>query len=63
MAASDDDLVYRFRPGMPPAAEIWLMTHERLRYTPRVRAVMDVAKVLLSQHAAEGLRRQRKELV
>ncbi|EUB96166.1 transcriptional regulator, LysR family [Rhizobium sp. CF080] len=63
VAAGDDDLVYCFRPLMPPAAEIWLITHERLRYTPRVRAVMDIARVLLSQHVAEGIRGQGNELV
>lgn len=63
LAAGDEDLIHCFRPGIPPAAEIWLITHERLRYTPRVRAVMDVAKALLSEYVAEGRRRAEREMV
>ncbi|MGK9214403.1 LysR family transcriptional regulator [Neorhizobium petrolearium] len=44
IAADDPDLVLCFRPPVPPAAEIWLVTHERLRHVPRVRAVMDVIR-------------------
>ncbi|CDN54407.1 Transcriptional regulator, LysR family [Neorhizobium galegae bv. officinalis bv. officinalis str. HAMBI 1141] len=63
VAAGDDDLIYCFRPEMPPAAEIWLITHERLRYTPRVRAVMDAAKALLLEYVSEGRRRAEREMV
>lgn len=56
LGASDSNLVYCFRPPMPPVAEIWLLTHERLRHAPRIRAVMDIAKVLLAEYAAEAAR-------
>lgn len=52
IASGDADLVRCFRPSMPPAAEIWLVTQERLRHTPRVRAVMDVVKEVLTHYAA-----------
>jgi len=56
LAAGDDNLVYCFRPPMPPAAEIWLLTHERLRHAPRIRAVMDIAKALLAEYVAGAAR-------
>lgn len=40
IAASDADFVYCFTPDMPNPYEIWLLTHERLRDAPRIRAVM-----------------------
>ncbi len=63
LGASDDNLVYCFRPPMPPAAEIWLLTHERLRHAPRIRAVMDIAKVLLAEYVAEAARSDAAEPV
>lgn len=42
VAASDPDFVRCFTPqGGPQPPDIWLLTHERLRDVPRVRAVMD----------------------
>ena len=41
VAAADPNLVFCFSPGFGPVAEIWLLTHERLRATPRVRALLD----------------------
>ncbi|WP_117192526.1 LysR family transcriptional regulator [Rhizobium terrae] len=61
LAAGDKDLVYCFRPPMPPAAEIWLLTHERLRHVPRVRAVMDAARALLLEHSASPVGRNEAE--
>jgi DNA-binding transcriptional LysR family regulator len=49
IAAGDPELVPCFRPPVPPAAEIWLVTHERLRNVPRVRAVMDAIKGLVKE--------------
>jgi DNA-binding transcriptional LysR family regulator len=54
IAASDPELVLCFRPPVPPAAEIWLVTHERLRQVPRVRAVMDAIKLLVKERAGRG---------
>ena len=52
IAAGDPELVHCFRPPVPPAAEIWLVTHERLRAVPRVRAVMDVLKAIVRERIA-----------
>lgn len=52
IAAGDPELVLCFRPPVPPAAEIWLVTHERLRHVPRIRAVMDVIKGLMKERTA-----------
>ena len=41
VAAGDPDLVLCFTPDIQDHNEIWLVTHERLRKTPRVRALMD----------------------
>lgn len=50
LAAGRDDLILCFRPDLPPTAEIWLLTHERLRNVPRVRAVMQVVRDLFQEH-------------
>lgn len=50
VAAACPDLVWCFRPDLPPALEIWLLTSERLKDDPRVRAVMDVVKGVVLQH-------------
>ena len=41
LAASDAELVRCFTPDVATQSEIWLVTHERLRRVPRVRALMD----------------------
>lgn len=41
VAAAEPNLVRCFSPDFGPVAEIWLLTHERLRTVARVRAVMD----------------------
>lgn len=52
VAAGDPDLLMCFRPPVPPAAEIWLVTHERMRDVPRVRAVMEILKMLVKERLA-----------
>lgn len=54
VAARDPELVRCFEPGLPPHYEIWLLTHERLRQAPHVRAVLDY----LGGYVASGLRRE-----
>lgn len=41
LAVADPALVRCFTPDLPAPDEIWLLTHEKLRQTPRVRAAMD----------------------
>ena len=41
LASSDANLVRCFTPDVPVHSEIWLVTHERVRKAPRVRALMD----------------------
>jgi DNA-binding transcriptional LysR family regulator len=41
VARSDPDLVLCFESGIDAEYEIWLLTHERLRNDPHVRAVLD----------------------
>lgn len=41
VARLDPDFVYCFTPDIEQPYEIWLITHERLRGEPRIRAVMD----------------------
>lgn len=60
IAASDPELVLCSRPPVPPAAEIWLVTHERSRHVPRVRAVMDAIKWLVKERAGRGPSEERE---
>jgi len=55
VAAGDPELVFCFRPPVPPAAEVWLVTDERLRHVPRVRAVMDVIKELVREISGQRM--------
>ena len=41
VADRDPELVRCLKPLTGDDATLWLLTHERLRHTPRVRAVMD----------------------
>jgi len=50
LASSDTNLVRCFTPEVAVHSEIWLITHERLRKTPRVRALMD----FLADYFAKG---------
>jgi DNA-binding transcriptional LysR family regulator len=50
LASSDTNLVRCFTPDVAVHSEIWLITHERLRKAPRVRALMD----FLAEYFAKG---------
>jgi DNA-binding transcriptional LysR family regulator len=52
MAACDPDFVRCFTPDIEQPHEVWLLTHERLRDVPRVRAVMDFLVGFLAAHPA-----------
>jgi DNA-binding transcriptional LysR family regulator len=52
MAACDPDFVRCFTPDISQPHELWLLTHERLREVPRVRAVMDFVLGFLAAHPA-----------
>lgn len=51
VAELDPDLVRCLPPAASGAREVWLLTHERLRHTPRVRAVLDFLGDRLKRHA------------
>lgn len=51
IAEHDADLVRCLPPSAADAREVWLVTHERLRHTPRVRAVLDFLGERLRRHA------------
>ncbi|HYZ48112.1 MAG TPA: LysR family transcriptional regulator [Sphingomonas sp.] len=53
VAELDDDLVRCLPPAASGAREVWLLTHERLRHTPRVRAVLDLLGERLRCHARQ----------
>lgn len=54
LADRDPDLVRCLDPIANDGAELWLLTHERLRHTPRVRAVMDFLGARLAQLARQA---------
>ena len=54
VADRDPDLVRCLDPIAGDDAELWLLTHERLRHTPRVRAVMDFLGDRLARLAREA---------
>ena len=51
VADRDPELVRCLEPLTGDDATLWLLTHERLRHTPRVRAVMDFLGVALTRLA------------
>lgn len=53
IADRDPELVRCLAPLTDDGAELWLLTHERLRITPRVRAVMDFLGERLSALAKQ----------
>jgi len=53
VADRDPDLVRCLEPIRTDDAELWLLTSERLRHTPRVRAVMDFLGERLTRMARE----------
>ena len=50
---SDPDLLRCLPPVTADDRGIWLLTHERLRHTPRIRVVLDFLAVHLSRRARE----------
>lgn len=57
VGSRDPELILCFRPPVPPAAEVWLVTHERLRQLPRIRAVMDTTRSLIRDMMSSQLAR------
>jgi DNA-binding transcriptional LysR family regulator len=55
VADRDPDLVRCLDPIAGDEYGLWLMTHERLRHTPRVRAVMDFLGAALTRLARQEL--------
>ena len=53
VADRDPDLVRCLDPIAGDDSELWLLTHERLRQTPRVRAVMDFLGERMTKLARE----------
>ncbi|HYG29026.1 MAG TPA: LysR family transcriptional regulator [Allosphingosinicella sp.] len=54
IADRDPDLVRCLEPSHGDDSELWLLTHERLRHAPRVRAVMDFLGERLTRLAREA---------
>jgi DNA-binding transcriptional LysR family regulator len=54
MADRDPELVRVVPPPRNDPMELWLLTHERIRHAPRVRAVMDFLGERLGGMAREG---------
>lgn len=52
LAPCDPDFVHCFTPDIGQPHEVWLLTRERLRDVPRVRAVMDFLAGHLAGHPA-----------
>jgi len=50
VADSDPDLIRCIPPRKEHGRVLWLLTHERLRHTPRVRAVIDFLYDKISSH-------------
>ena len=51
VADAEPELVRCLQPRSDHGREMWLLTHERVRHTPRVRAVIDFLYERLSAHA------------
>jgi len=54
VADRDPDLIRCLEPIRGDRAELWLLTHERLRHAPRVRAVMDFLGAALTRLAKQA---------
>ena len=52
VAEREPDLIRCYSPARDNSSYLWLLTHERLRRTPRVRAVMDFLYVRMRKLAA-----------
>lgn len=55
----DPDLLLCLPPSSGRVHQLWLLTHERLRHTPRVRVVMDFLATRLSRRARAAERETR----
>jgi DNA-binding transcriptional LysR family regulator len=55
VADRDPDLVRAVDPPPGERMELWLLTHERLRHTPRIRAVMDFLGERLTRLAKQPI--------
>lgn len=52
IADGDPDLIQCFPPRQNHGRQLWLLTHERVRHTPRVRIVIDFIHDKLKRHIA-----------
>jgi DNA-binding transcriptional LysR family regulator len=62
VADNDPDLIRCLPPKHKEERGIWLLTHERLRHTPRVRIVLDYLGDRLARLAKDGERRAEADL-
>jgi DNA-binding transcriptional LysR family regulator len=53
IADADPELIRCFPPRQNHGRELWLLTHERVRHTPRVRLVIDFVYDRLKRHIRE----------
>lgn len=53
VADADPDLIRCLQPRADHGRVLWLLTHERIRHEPRVRAVIDFLYERLSRHVRE----------
>jgi DNA-binding transcriptional LysR family regulator len=53
IADADPELIRCIPPRENHGRKFWLLTHERVRHTPRVRAVIDFLYDRLSRHIRE----------
>jgi DNA-binding transcriptional LysR family regulator len=53
VADAEPDLIRCFPPRTDHGREMWLLTHERVRHTPRVRVAIDFLYEKLSQHVRQ----------
>jgi DNA-binding transcriptional LysR family regulator len=53
VADAESDLVRCFPPRTDHGREMWLLTHERVRHTPRVRVAIDFLYEKLAQHVRQ----------
>jgi DNA-binding transcriptional LysR family regulator len=53
VADAEPDLVRCFPPRTDHGREMWLLTHERVRHTPRVRVAIDFLYEKLAQHVRQ----------
>jgi DNA-binding transcriptional LysR family regulator len=62
MAQQDPELVQVVEPPASDRMELWLLTHERIRHAPRVRAVMDFLGERLTRLARQRPEREPAEV-